>query len=669
MESEVSREELEILAKFPEENPNPVMRIGSNGRILYANGSAKKLLENSEIPSGGFLPSWLMEKLLPAFSSGTVFEIHISEKYYHILSSQASSTDSVFLFWQEVTLQKKYEALLHLSTSVIENTSEGIFVTDTDGTIERINPAFTTITGFDAGEAIGSTPRLLKSEHQDAEFYRNLWQEVRENGTWTGEIWNRKKDGAVIPVWLSITSIYDAGNDTKKYVAVFHDMSRIKYTEERLKHQTYYDHLTTLPNRLLFYDRLDKAIASARRNKTKIAVLLLDIDDFKKINDSLGHYFGDNYLKIIGERLKEGTREEDTIARLGGDEFALLHVNIHSQNDVIDIIGRVKADVAKPVSIEDHELVPSASVGVTFFPDDGTDADTLLKNADLAMYQAKKTEKGGYALFNPVLHEQAKKRIELEMALNRGFSANEFHLHYQPKIDLKNEKPYGFEALIRWKRNGKLVSPADFIPVVEETGLIFPLGRRIVDRACRDLKILHQRIDNTLFMSVNLSAKQFQDTELVTQIGSILKETGVDPSRIYMEITENMAVSDIDSALHMMQGIEETGVRISIDDFGTGYSSLAYIKRFTAHEIKIDKSFVEDLPDDPGDRAIVQAVVTMAHNIGMWVVAEGVETREQVEYLKSVDCDAVQGDFYSKHLPIEELIGYLQTHHADPLKK
>jgi diguanylate cyclase (GGDEF)-like protein/PAS domain S-box-containing protein len=665
MKSEVTQEELEILATFPEENPNPVMRIGSNGRIFYANTSAKTLLESSQIPSGGFLPSWLMEKLLPAFSSGTVFEVRIEESFYHILSSQASRTDSVFLFWQEVTLQKKYEALLHLSTSIIENTSEGIFVADTKGKIERINPAFTTITGFDAGETIGSTPRILKSEHQDAEFYRKMWEEIRKTGTWAGEIWNRKKDGAVIPVWLSITSIQDAGSDTKKHVAVFHDMSRIKHTEEKLKHQTYYDPLTTLPNRLLFYDRLDKAIASARRNKTKIAVLLLDIDDFKKINDSLGHYFGDRYLKIIGERLKEGTREEDTIARLGGDEFALLQVNIHSQNDVIDIIGRVKTVIGKPVSIEDHELVPSASVGVTFFPDDGTDADTLLKNADLAMYQAKKYEKGGYALFNPVLHEKAKKRIELEMALNRGFTSNEFLLHYQPKVDLKNDKPYGFEALIRWKRNGNLVSPADFIPVVEETGLIFPLGRRIIDRACRDLKILHERIDEKLFMSVNLSPKQFQDTELVAQIGSILKETEVDPGRIYMEITENMAVSDVDLTLHMMQGIEETGVRISIDDFGTGYSSLAYIKRFTAHEIKIDKSFVEDLPDDPGDRAIVQAVVTMAHNIGMWVVAEGVETREQVEYLKSIGCDAVQGYFYSKPLPIEELFGYLD----DPLKK
>ncbi|MFP4268809.1 MAG: putative bifunctional diguanylate cyclase/phosphodiesterase [Spirochaetaceae bacterium] len=660
----LSREELEILAKFPEENPNPVMRIEPSGRILYANKHAQELLEENGISYTRSLPPKLMEKLLHSFPSGTTEEVALGDNYYRVLCSRASHTESVFLFWQEITLQKRYEELLNLSNSVIENTIEGIFVTSSDGIIERVNPAFTQITGFEPSEALGETPRILKSDHQNKDFYRRMWEDIAEKGFWNGEIWNRRKDGKVIPLWLSIAAIYDTPREKEKFVAVFHDISQIKHTEEKLKKQTYYDPLTGLPNRQLFYDRLNKAIASAKRNESKIAVLLMDVDYFKKINDSLGHYIGDEYLKVLGKRLQEGTREEDTLARLGGDEFALLNVNIRSQNEVIDIIGRVRSALVKPISIENHEIVPGASIGVTYYPDDGTDADTLLKNADLAMYKTKENERGSYSLFNPLLHEQAQRRIELETNMNRALASDEFKVYYQPKIDIAAMKPHGFEALVRWHCGDTVVSPADFIPVAEETGLIFPLGRRILHKACSDLTILNQKhfgtFSNSLHMAVNLSAKQFQDAGLVNQLKSILEETGAHPSLISVEITENIAISDLKSALHMMQEITGTGVHISIDDFGTGYSSLAYIRRFTAQEVKIDKSFIDDITEDGGDKAIVQAVITMAHNIGMRVVAEGVETQEQLNLLGSMGCDLVQGYFFSKPLPLEELIVYLE---------
>jgi len=665
MENAHSREELEALAKFPEENPNPVMRIDHAGKILYCNQAGITMLEENGIHSCRSIPSWLLEKLLSTFSKGNTEEVLFGSTYYRILTSKVSHSDSVFLFWQEVSLQKKYEALLHLSNSVIENTIEGIFVTDEEGTIERVNPAFSHITGFEPSEAIGENPRILKSNHQSRDFYAHMWEEISTRGYWSGEIWNRRKDGEAISLWLSITSIYDFAQQSRKYVAVFHDISRIKHTEEKLQHQTYYDPLTNLPNRQLFYDRLNTSIASAKRSSHRIAVLLMDIDNFKKINDSLGPQLGDGFLRTIGERLRAITREEDTIARLGGDEFALLNVHIHNQNEVLDILSRVRAEITKALPVGEHEIVPSASIGVSFYPDDGTDADTLLKNADLAMYKAKGSERGSYALFNPILHDQAQRRIELETNLNRGLGRNEFVLHYQPKIDLKSLRPKGFEALIRWQRNGTTVSPADFIPVAEETGLIFPLGRHIMRQACSDLLILNgERVnkgrDGGLCMAVNLSAKQFQDTGLVAQLREIIEETGVDPGLMSVEITENTAVSDVNSALHMMKEISSSGINISIDDFGTGYSSLAYVKRFTAEELKIDKSFIEDLPSDPGDRAIVQAVVSMAHTIGMQVVAEGVETKEQLEYLGSIGCDTVQGYYFSKPLPIEELIIFLE---------
>ncbi|MFW5710886.1 MAG: EAL domain-containing protein [Spirochaetota bacterium] len=655
---------IEVLAQFPEENPNPVMLINPYGEILYCNPSGEKLCKQYHLTDLSSFTAQVLDMLRPIIDNNCSVSIPMGHKFFRVLSSHFTNPDLLYLFWQEVTEQKRYEALLYLSESIIERTNEGIFITDEEGIIERVNPAFTRITGFSAAEAIGATPRILKSNRQDKKFYHDMWERIMSTGYWEGEIWNRTKEGHAIPVWQSI-SVVDNGEDgLKKYVSIFHDISDIKSTKAKLEHQAYHDVLTGLPNRQLFLDRLQQAIASSKRNDKKTALILLDIDDFKKINDSLGHHLGDKYLQIIGRRLEAISREEDTIARLGGDEFALVNLYIKDQNDVIDILERLQDAIAHPLVLGEHELIPSASIGITFFPDDGGTAHDLLQNADLAMYKAKLSEKGSYALFNPELQNQAQKRIQLESEMRQALQQDQFITYYQPKIDPVTLKVCGVEALVRWNQSGTLVSPADFIPVAEESGLIFPLGRQILSKACRDIHKLHQEGFQEISVAVNISGKQFQDASLINQVQNVIDETGIDPTRLNIEITENAAISDIESAQSMMEELGRMGVKTSIDDFGTGYSSLAYIKRFKAHTLKIDKSFIDDIPGGHGDKAIVQAIISMSHAVGMKVVAEGVETKAQVEYLKAVGCDYIQGYYYSKPLPLNELITRIDKNYS-----
>mgnify|MGYP006285195579 FL=1 len=647
---------LEVLAQFPEENPNPVILTNPYGEILYCNPAGQQLCRQYDLTDIAHFSPQVLDFIRPVFSENDAVTIPLGKKYFSVRSSHFPDSGLMFLFWQEVTEQKRYEALLYLSESILERTAEGIFITNEEGIIERANPAFTSITGYSAAEAIGANPRILKSNRQPEHFYEDMWERIRTTGYWEGEIWNRTKTGHAIPVWQSISMIDSGEGGLRKYVSIFHDISDIKTTEAKLKHQAYHDVLTGLPNRQLFLDRLQQAIAASKRNENKTAVILLDIDDFKNINDSLGHHLGDKYLQIISSRLKLISREEDTIARLGGDEFALINLYIHDQNDVIDILERVQESISHPVLLGEHELIPSASIGVTFFPDDGSTAHDLLQNADLAMYKAKLSEKGSYALFNPELQSQAQKRIQLETEMRQALQQDQFKLHYQPKIDPVTQKMCGVEALVRWDQGGTLISPADFIPVAEESGLIFPLGRQILGKACRDIHSLHQQGFPNISVAVNVSGKQFQDASLINQVKDVIDETGIDPTKLNIEITENVALSDIRSALHMIEELARMGVKTSIDDFGTGYSSLAYLKRFRAHTLKVDKSFIDDLPGGGGDKAIVQAIISMSHAIGMNVVAEGVETNAQVEYLKAVGCDYIQGYYYSKPLPLNELI-------------
>ncbi len=653
-----AEDEIRILAKFPDENPNPILRFNADAILLYANAAAESLLTVWECRVGDRLP----EPFSRLFSDDDAdvhdrsTEIEAGDRIFRFTASTASDTGSVYVYGQEITRQKEYEAQLLLSDGVFNHTIEGIAITNADGTIERVNPAFTRITGYTAAEAVGENPRILKSDRHDAGFYREMWETLRETGQWHGEIWNRRKSGEAYPEWLAITAVKNRHGETENYVSVFHDISEIKQSREMLHFQAYHDALTSLPNRHLFNDRLERAIAYARRKNGRIAVLLVDLDNFKHINDSLGHPVGDEFLKQAAERLKRHCREEDTVARLGGDEFIIFNSDLTSDRDAVEVAKRIQRTFNDPIVADGHELFSTTSIGITLFPEDGKDAHTLVKNADMAMYRAKFQGKNSHALFTPALHAAAAERMELESSLRKAIRNEEFTLFYQPKVDLGADRIVGIEALVRWFRpDGGMAPPDQFIPLAEETGLIHPLGEWVLETACRQNRIWNDTVHPDLTVAVNLSARQFGDRDLIPLVRNILDRTGLDPAHLDLEITENMVMHHLTEAVGAMERLKAMGIHISMDDFGTGYSSLSYLKRFPLTLLKIDKSFIGDLPHNTEDAAIVRAILSMAHNLGLRVVAEGVETVPQLDFLHRFGCEEIQGYLFSKPLPAREM--------------
>ena len=546
--------------------------------------------------------------------------------------------------------RKESEKQLLLSSSVFDNAVEGIVITNLDGIIEQVNPACEIMSGYRRGELIGENPRIFKSSHHDAFFYEKMWQDLTEQGRWEGEVWNRRKNGEVYPLNVSISKCTNSSGRATHYVAIFHDISEIKQSEEKLQHQAYHDALTNLPNRKLFNDRLNVAVAHARQHKTKLAVIYLDIDNFKKINDTLGHHYGDKLLQQISERLLRCTRQEDTTARIGGDEFIILMPEIETPHDITVLCRRIFKHLEQPHVLSGRDYTINVSMGVTIFPDDASTPEDLVKNADIAMYRVKETGKNGYQMFTQSMQEAIMSRINLESRLGQAFCHNEFVLFYQPQVELESQKIVGAEALIRWqKSDGELIFPNDFIPVAEECGLISKIDNWVLKAACRQANLWREQLGYDIKISVNLSSNQFsKDQNLVRRVERVLQKTGLPPHLLTLEVIENAVMTDTEAAIEIMKQLTDLGVSIAIDDFGTGYSSLSYVKNFPASYLKIDRSFVKDIPKDSDDMAIAASIISLARNLNMQVIAEGVETEEQMTFLKSQGCQQVQGYFYGR---------------------
>ncbi len=558
---------------------------------------------------------------------------------------------------QDITERKRNEEQLRLSSSVFENTIEGIIITDTNGLIERVNPAFSSITGYNSREVLGRNYHFLMSSRQADDFYGSMWDSLTLNGYWRGEVWSRRKSGNDYPQWLSIVAIKDPGGRVKRNVAIFHDITELKRNEEKLEYQAYHDNLTGLPNRKLFHDRLRKSIASSDRKDARLAVMFIDLDNFKYVNDSLGHDTGDDLLKTVAQRLQCCCRKGDTVSRFGGDEFVILLKELcEGVQGVACIAERIIRSFSEPVSLKGHEVVTKASIGVTFYPDDGDNIETLMKNADMAMYKAKEEGKNKYVFYTQAMNNAAVKRIMIQTNLRSALKNGEFMLHYQPKIDIATGKISGTEALSRWRRPGnEWISPEEFIPMAEETGVIFDLGEWVLRTACRQTKIWNEMGFPDLTVAVNLSAKQFQEKKLAGFVERILDETGLEPRLLNLEITENILMYDAHIAIATMDDITSMGVTLSVDDFGTGYSSLSYLKKFPLDVLKIDKSFVKDIPESKDDMAISAAIISLARNLDLKVVAEGVETREQLEFMRDNGCHEIQGYLASKPVSAEDI--------------
>ncbi|MEA3544416.1 MAG: EAL domain-containing protein [Thermodesulfobacteriota bacterium] len=557
---------------------------------------------------------------------------------------------------RDITEQTEQEAKLRLSARVFESTSEGITITDKVGTILAVNPAFCEITGYTEAEALGENPRILKSGRHDDNYYLKMWQSLGETGRWRGEIWNKRKNGEIYPELLTISSIGNDEDETVNYVAVFSDISAIKQAAEKLEYQAHYQPLTGLPNRLLLYARLEHSIQHVKREKERGAVMFMDLDNFKKINDSLGHSAGDEVLKEVAVRLQEHSREVDTVAHLSGDEFVIVLQSIRTVHDAIARAQQILDSLQKPFKVGEYELYISGSIGIAEFFGEGEDVDSLLKNADSAMYKAKEGGKNGYQIYSSDLTEDAIEKVLLETHLRRALERNELVLHYQPQVALPEGNIVSLEALVRWQHPDLgLIPPDEFIPLSEETGLIIPIGEWVLKTACEQLLLWRKQGYDLRRIAVNLSGKQIQQKNLLEVVERVLLQTGCPSGSLELEITEGFIMQHPEQSIAVLQRIRALGIELSVDDFGTGHSSLNYLKRLPINRLKIDRSFVWDIGENSDGEAITKAVIAMGQSLNLQITAEGIETFEQREFLESLGCNEAQGYLFSRPVPAEEI--------------
>jgi len=545
---------------------------------------------------------------------------------------------------------------LRQAAAVFDCTREGVLVTNSNGLIVHVNRAFMEITGYQCEEVLGQRPSMFKSGHHPPGFYQAMFATLESLGEWSGEIWNRRKSGEIYPQWQTIRLVHDDQGRLSQYVAVFSDISAIKNSEHELTHLAHHDPLTNLPNRLLFTDRAGQAVASAQAHKRGCALLMIDLDHFKLINDSLGHSVGDQLLKGVAERLNTLFGPGITLARLSGDEFALLAENCPQPGHAAALAQRVIDSLKERFQIDRHSLFINASVGISLFPSDALSAEQLLRNADSALFKAKSAGRDGYALYTEELTAHAQQRVEIAFELRRALEQQELRVYYQPVHDLKTSRLIGVEALVRWEHPQRgLVSPAEFIPIAERTGLIAEIDAWVMRQACRQMCQWQAAGVELSFVAVNVSSRLFARRELYQQVAQVLHETGLDPVYLELEVTESAVMEDPEVALEQMHRLRELGVRLAIDDFGTGYSSLLRLKRLPVQKLKIDQGFVAGLPGDEDDAAIARVIVALAQSMGMQVHAEGIEQVEQAAFLLEHDCDLGQGYWFGRPVPAASL--------------
>lgn len=550
--------------------------------------------------------------------------------------------------------RKRAEERLMLTAKAIENSHEGIVITDKKGMILHVNPSFTNITGYTAEEVVGRKTNVLSSGRYPKEFYREMRKELHEQGRWAGEIWNRRKNGTTYPQWLTISAVLNQESEATHYVGVFHDITEYKQQQEAIEFHAYHDPLTGLPNRLLFEDRLHMAIAQAQRHEHKLALLFLDLDNFKNINDSLGHAAGDMLLKELASRLGGVLRSEDTLSRQGGDEFTIILSKVASGEEAAQVSRRILEVLGRPFRYQETELHSSASIGIAIYPNDGPAPGELVKNADLAMYKAKQLGRNNCQFFAREMDNVAQRRFSLEARLRKAIEHQEFELYYQQITGVRSNRITGCEALIRWRQGDTIVSPAEFIPLAEETGLIIPIGSWVLAEACRQASCWNRERKPGLTMSVNISARQFSRPDFEEMIENAMSTYGLASGILQLELTESVLMANLDANGKRLEKLRRMGVRVVLDDFGTGYSSLLYLKRLPLDGLKIDRAFVKDIPHQADSKAIVAAIIQLAKGLNLEVVAEGVEVREQRDYLQSLGCRFYQGYLAGFPVPPKE---------------
>ena len=586
------------------------------------------------------------EKIIGSFAL-TSFESRQPDYFHRCLLDTGAHLVAI------VVERETHQQRLQRASIAFENINEGVIVTDADQRILEINQAFTDITGYQLEDVIYKTPKILSSGLETAEFYQEFWSELKSNGHWSGEIRNKRKSGEVFTEWLSVKCVYDDSGELKNYVAILSDISKLKEAEEKLRHLAHHDTLTNLPNRLFFQDRLDQALSQASRHRKRLGLLFLDLDNFKNINDTLGHQVGDELLKKVADRLFHSLRRHDVIARHGGDEFLVLIEDMVEPIELRRITDNIQNSLSSPVHLDNLEFNISVSIGISIYPENGLTRDSLLRNADAAMYEAKKNGRNRVAFYTPELTDAVQSRVSLEGDLRRAINTEQIMLHYQPQFNTLTGELVGAEALVRWRHPTRgWISPAEFIPIAEETGLISDLGCWITRTACQQAQIWRDKGLKEFELAINISPHQLKDN-CADKISEILDTTGFPARLLEFEITESLLMESGCKAIERLFNIKDIGVGLAMDDFGTGHSSMSQLKHLPIQKLKIDRSFIKDIPEDPNDVAITRSIIALGHALELKVLAEGVETEEQMEFLKREKCDALQGYYLSRPVTAE----------------
>jgi diguanylate cyclase (GGDEF)-like protein/PAS domain S-box-containing protein len=619
--------------------------------------------------------AWVDAEMVHARASGTPLAIEYrivnsdgQARWVHTIGRQRIAAegriDGMVGIVLDIDARKQAEERLRLSAAVIDSTRDGVVVTDLDARMIAVNRAYCEITGYDEGELLGRNPRMLQSGRHDTRFYRDMWDSLTGGGHWQGEIWSRRRNGEVYPEWLTISVVRDEGGCPRHYVGVVTDITRLKQTEAELARLAHYDPLTGLPNRLLAQSRLDFAIERAEHEGRRLALLFIDMDRFKTVNDSLGHQVGDELLCAVGGRFRKATGDADTVARLGGDEFLVIVENVGNARAAADVARDLLGCLSAPFLLPSgHEVFVDASIGISLFPEDGSTATDLVRSADAALYRAKDLGRNTFHFYTASLVDAASDRLELEGRLRRALARDEFVVHYQPLLECETSAIVGVEALVRWQPPGEpMVYPGRFIELAEETGLIGALGDWVLETACRQVQRWRRSGSPDLRLSVNMSARQLRQPEFPDRVTRILSDTGLDPDALELEITESMLMEHGSMVVGTLHALRSLGVRVAIDDFGTGYSSLAYLKRLPLDTLKIDRSFVADIPSHEGGAEIAAAIIALAHTLHLEVLAEGVENQAQLNFLKAQSCDYFQGFLISPGVSAEELAARFLSH-------
>lgn len=565
---------------------------------------------------------------------------------------------------RDITRQRNNEDHLRQAAAVFEATQEGLLVTDSRGTIVHTNPSFTRITGYEPEDVVGAQPSILKSGRQNAAFYRRMWEALTRDGVWSGEIWNRRKSGEVYPQWQHIRAVRNDQGELTHYVAVFSDLSSLKRSQHELDFLAHHDPLTGLPNRLLLRERIEQALARAEREQGGGALLAIDLDHFKHINDSLGHSTGDQLIKAVAERLQDCLDERCSLARLGGDEFAVI-LESPQQQHASSLAQRLLEAMNAPFVVNGQTIYMSVSLGVSLFPEDARNVDHLMQHADAALFQAKASGRSLYAFYTPELTARARSHVQVEAALRHALDNDELRIYFQPVHDLASGRMVGVESLVRWQHPQRgLVPPCEFIPVAEECGLITALDAWMLDQACRQMRSWLDQGIALDYIAVNVSSRLFGRGGLEQRVALALEQSGLEPHHLELEITESAVMQNFDQALELLCQLRLLGVHLAIDDFGTGYSSLMRLKRMPVHKLKIDQGFVAGLPDESDDAAIACAVIGLGQSMGLQVVAEGIERPDQAAFLLTHACDFGQGYWYGAPQPADVLLAKLPRNRA-----